>query len=58
MAANLDGVRETVEALHAVDPTVPVLIGGQGAKDASARSILHRFTFSTLPNGNGPVSAR
>jgi methanogenic corrinoid protein MtbC1 len=36
--SNLDSVRATVQAVHAVDPSIPVVVGGQAANPATAPS--------------------
>jgi excisionase family DNA binding protein len=53
MAANLDGLRETVEAVRAVDPSVPVLIGGQGARDPATAAQVGATAWA--PDGSTAV---
>ncbi len=38
-ATNLHAVRETVGAVHAVDPTIPVVLGGQAAAELAAAGL-------------------
>jgi len=38
-ATNLDAVRQTVGAVHAVDPAIPVVLGGQAAAELAAAGL-------------------
>jgi len=39
MATNLAVVRQTVDAVHAVDPSIPVVLGGQAAVELAAAGV-------------------
>jgi methanogenic corrinoid protein MtbC1 len=51
--ASLDIVRETIDAVHEVDPSIPVVLGGQAAGDPSIATAVGAQAWA--PDGLGAV---
>jgi excisionase family DNA binding protein len=54
-AVNLPAAARTIEAVHAVAPDVPVVLGGQGVRNAEVASLIGASCWA--PDGAGAVEA-